>query len=305
MSQDLMTNREQAKMLGYEGLHTFLHETATIAIYTGDGPFVLEVTVFDFMYQTNKDLAQETDTDNTGFSEVATAALAGAGKKAAFMSGRAQVKFEIGGHHDLALQCHIFDSYFTQGSYASGLNAVKAARKLMNDNIGLLTGYVSAADIAVLDGLITALETAMGSSETVHAAEPIDTDKFKKSFSPVDKSIKRLVSLSRFDDDFHTQIVKRSAVPAVNIHHTVVSVALKNKRNNAPIEGATGVLSVTDKVGLSDYLGIMLFEQVRNGQGISLKIMAAGFADLLLHIAIEQGRDNHFDLGMEEVANPA
>jgi hypothetical protein len=301
MERDEITNREQAKMLGYDGLHEYLNKPTTVAIYSGDTPFSDEVVIFNAAYLANKDRATETNTDNTGFSDEAVAARETMAKKAAFLSGRAQVKWENAGLLTLAGQCHIFETDYLGGSFANALNLGKAAHTLMNGNIGTLTGYVTAADLLALNGLNTDLENKMGADVAAHATEPIDTEKFKLSFKPVDKSMKRMQNLSRFNDDFHKQIMKLTGIPTITVRHTYVSCTVKNSVTGAVIEGATATLSVTEKVATTDHLGNLLFSQVRNGQNVVLTINAAGFQQLLIHIAVNQGEDNHFDLGMMPV----
>src|SRR5262249_26771426 len=109
MHKDNITNLEQAKMRGYEALHQYLHKTDTIAIYSGNGPFSGEVTLFDTSYQNNLDLSGLTHSDNSGYSDNAINARNAMAKKAAVLSGLAQVKLEDSGHHELAVQFHIFE----------------------------------------------------------------------------------------------------------------------------------------------------------------------------------------------------
>ena len=156
-----------------------------------------------------------------------------------------------------------------------------------------------------LDALITASENAVGSSTNVHDADPINTDKFKKSFKPVDARMKRMQNLSRFNDDFHAKIMQLTDIPTITIQHTVVTVTVKDKITGNPIEGATGLLSVSDKVGSSDYTGLMFWDMVPNGPDKTLKITMPNYIDVLLHIGINQGKENHFDVLMEKGSNPA
>src|SRR5689334_11163749 len=100
MHHDNITNAEQAKMRGYEALHEYLHETDTIAIYTGD-VFASEVPLFDGEYQNNKDLSGLTHGDLTGYSDNAKKAITAMAKKAAFLAGRAQVKLEDSNMHEI------------------------------------------------------------------------------------------------------------------------------------------------------------------------------------------------------------
>jgi hypothetical protein len=307
MKRDDITNREQAKMLGYEGLHEWLHKPPTIAIYTGNAPFVAAVAVFDTKYQNNKDLSPLTHTDNTGYSVTAMNALNAMAKKAAILSGLGQVKLEIDGNLDEAGKFHIFENFYNRGAYEKCIKNGKDARKLLFDNIDDLTGYVVLTDLTDpggLDELIGACESAVGENTSVHELEPVDTDKFKKSFKPADKAMRTLDNLSRFNDDFHTQVLKLTAVPRIAIQHTVVSVKVTDKITKQPIEGATGVLSVSSEVGSSDYLGEMFFEHVRNGPNRTLLISAANHKDVLMHIGINQGQDNHFDVEMEPGVSP-
>jgi hypothetical protein len=155
-----------------------------------------------------------------------------------------------------------------------------------------------------LDDLIAACEAAVGENTSVHELEPLDTDKFKKSFRPTDKAMRTLDNLSRFNDDFHLQVLKLTAVPPIAVQHTTVSVTVKDKIRKTPIEGATGVLSVSSDVGSSDYNGEMFFEHVRNGPNRTLMITAPNYIDVLLHIGINQGQDNHFDVELVKGENP-
>jgi hypothetical protein len=136
MKKDSITNREQAKMRGYEGFHEWLHKAETIAIYTGNGPFVAAVGVFDLKYQANKDLSPLTHTDNTGYSVTAMNALNAMGKRAAVLSGLAQVKLELDDNLDEAGKFHIFESFYTQGAYEKCIKNGKDARELLDDNMG-------------------------------------------------------------------------------------------------------------------------------------------------------------------------
>jgi hypothetical protein len=168
----------------------------------------------------------------------------------------------------------------------------------------LLTGYVTAGNLSDLQTLINTYSQKQGSSDNAHQLEPVDTAAFKASFVPVDKSIDKLLLLGRFlidtpDEELYNQLVAVTNIPAVNIHHTIVSITLRKKEDSSIIANGAAALSNTAKAGVRNFEGIITFEHVKSGPGVIVTATAPGRKQTQVPVTIERGRDNNFDIMME------
>jgi hypothetical protein len=122
------------------------------------------------------------------------------------------VKLENDGNVDLAAQLKTAISEYTSPADSDAASVMQGAHDLMHDNVGLLAGYVSNANLLALQGLITSYVGKQGSSDSAHQLEPVDTEAFRVSFAPVDKIIDNILLLGRFlidtaDDALYNQLV--------------------------------------------------------------------------------------------------
>jgi hypothetical protein len=299
-----MTNREQAKRTMYGGIKSFINQPANATVLDAFLPFATEKAKFIAAEKANADAAAKTGTNNSGFSQEKLDAKIAAATRTAILAGFAQIKLEDDGELDLAGQLDIAVTNYTGPADSEAAALMQGAYGLMDTNIGLLTGYVTAGDLTGLQDLINEYTGAQGSSDSAHQAEPVDTATFKTSFAPVDKSIKRLKTLGRFligtdDEGIYEGLLAVSNLPAVNIHHTTVNITSRAKENSSIINNATAGLSNTDKQGSRDFDGVIHFDRVRNGKSIILTVNAPGRKQVQIQIGILAGKDNNFDVMME------
>lgn len=301
-----MTNREQAKLTMYAAVDTYLKIPANVVIYSGDVPTVDEKANFDTVFSNCGQAVGKSGTVNTGFSQEKLTAQEKVAARIAVFAGRAHRRFEKLGKLTLAEQLYISVTDYMAPADADAALRIGNAIKLMNDNIADLTGYVTAANISEVQALLDTFTGTVGSSEMVHQLEPVDTAAAKASFAPVDKSIKDLLNVTRIfigtpDEDFYKGLVAVSEVPAVNIHHTTVHVLVRGRADNQPVAGATGALSNTPKTAKSDLNGVLVISEVRSGPAIILTVTAPGFKTVTIQLGIQRGKDNSFDVFMDNV----
>ena len=299
-----MTNTQQAKMTGYKGLKEFLELPANITIYEGNVPFNTGAGDFATDNAENLRLASVVTADSSGFSTQKKAAKLDMGELGIIIGGAAFGRFNKIGKQSLAEQMHYNITDYTDPADATSAALARAAHKVMNDNIADLTDFVSPAQLLAFMNAIIKFEKTTGTSSSAHKATPTERILFKKSFKTVDATIEsqKLYALffKKDHNEFYVNFMALAEMPTVNIHHTDISTHITNLADGTPIENATITETRTEKAESSDYEGNATIEEVSAGKNV-IDITAPGKKTVSLHINVKSGKDNHFNIQMENL----
>ena len=286
----------------FKGFHQFLVDNAPI--YATNIAFSNQKLKFDAAYNLVLVTVVNANADNSGYSTLKLTAKKAMAEEAALLCGLAYVCFENLGKQELSAQMHITETEYAHASDAQAATLAQTVYNVMNDNIALLQpDYVTAAQLAVLQQLITTFQNTHGTAVAVHQTNPADTAAFKSAIAQTDEALANLLILGKVykatNPDFYTQLELASKMPPVNIHHTFLTVTVTAKEDASPVTGAVATLSPSGKTATGDANGIIIIEQVRNGNA-ELILTAPGHKAINMPLTIERGRDNAVSVTMEK-----
>lgn len=295
-----MNAREIAKTKMYNSFETFMNDSASI--FAGNIAIIANRAEYTIKLALVNNLATTLSIDNTVYSKEKLQAKTNMAYLASDLAGFAQVCLNKLGKTLEASQMHISSTDYSHLSDPEAKALAQSTHDLLSASAADLSpDYVTAADITDLQTKIDTFNSIQGSSSSVHVGTPEQRKNFKAAVYAIDAIIADIRLLARkyrdTNPDFYNLLIAQSTIPAVNVHHTTLSLIIKSKTDNSTIVGATGTLSNSIKTGETDTNGFMTIEQVRQGNA-TLTVKAKGCSDYISMINLISGHDNHFDILM-------
>jgi hypothetical protein len=295
-----MTNDQQAEMAKFNTVKIFINTNEDA--YHDDVPFKKAVVAFMASYGLNLDAAAKAFPNNKGFSIEKKNGKIKLSKNASNLAGRAHVTLKAQDETTLLEKLLTFPSAYMDVADSQCGKLAQEQHDLMSTNIDLLTDYVSAPQLLLLQTDITNFLSLQGTSELEHEASPDLTKKFVKSFYPVRHDIADLKFLARVyedsDNDFFTKFMTACGMPVVNIHHTYVAIHATGADSGKAIENIVFTLTNAKKSATTDWEGNALIEEVKAGKDV-LTGVYNGKTVYVGHITILIGKTVSFNLKIE------
>jgi hypothetical protein len=240
--------------------------------------------------------------DYKGYTENRDVVRTSLAHEIAIICGNAYVKFNKLGKHDLAEQLHINETDYLDGKVENALHYAQTGHDIMASHLTDLTDYITATDLSNLQTLINNLTTAEGQTLSLHQASPADTAAAEAAILKTDEDIHNLLivirPLQKTNLSLYNAIVLNSILPPVNIHHSYLTVTVRDAATNALFQGAVLTINTSDKkTATTDDTGIGKIDRLRSGPTI-LTITAPGKPVKRIHLQISIGKNNTLEVSL-------
>jgi len=163
------------------------------------------------------------------------------------------------------------------------------------------TDFITAEELDFLKTMISGFDDSHSTSTAVQQDSPLQTKAFKSAIRVQDGVVEEIKLLARklktSKPDFYEKLLVASTVQAVAVHHTSLSINVKDKVSGKPIANVTLSLSNSKKTGTSDEAGHISIDQVLSGT-VTISLKAAAYADQSLQVGIVKRVDNHLEVSM-------
>jgi hypothetical protein len=299
-----MTNVQQADMTMFAAVKKELADDS--GAYDGDEAMQAAADAFNEANDVNLAAAAAAHPDNSGYSEEKNNNKLVLAKLASNLCGRAFVTLSLQNKTSIAAQLSIFPTNYSSLADSPCASLAQKVHDVMSDNIGDLTGYVTAAKLVEFQKAIDHFKELQGTSDYVHEVSPELTEDFEDSFVPVKEKVEHLKLLVRdyeiTNNAFYKRLMASTVVPTVNVHHTYVAIYAYSKETQRPLENITFTLTKGKKSAITDWEGNALIAEVRSGKDV----LTATIGDennpkilLKLNIKIIRAKSNFFKIAIE------
>lgn len=297
-----MNAKEVAKMTMYGGFVKYITENATQ--FAGNEPMEQNKIQIVDLYATLTSQAKQLATDNTTYSHEKTNTKQAMAETASTLAGIGQIGLRKAGLTTEAAQLHTALSDYLSVADVEAAALAGNTYTLLFSNKAVLVKYISDALLAQFETEIEKFNNTKGSSTQVKQTTPELTKSFKANVRGMDALVDDMVILGKLfktaKPAFYNNLAANGELPPISVNHTGLSVTVKNKATHQPLANATLSLSTSSKTDISDDQGFAGIDTVRFGNA-ELILIATGFKPTTLHVSLNKGKDNHFDVELEAV----
>lgn len=297
-----MTSRESAAIKMINSLGMFLTGNATV--FAGDNALLALKQNYDLKAAQLNTMSNAII--NTGdFSQEKRNAKVAMAEQAANLCGYAEVCFLMNGKTLEASQMHVSVTDYNKQSDVDAGALGQAVYDVLFQNMNSLSpDYVKTQELTDLQNLIHTYINTQGTSLSVLQSSSVNTQAFKallKQTMDIIYSIRLMARRYKTSNSlFYEQLIAESTLPTVHVHHTGLSISVTTGTKNTPVSGALILLDDGKKYGTTNDQGFFGFDSVKGGTS-QLTITATGYKNSITTISIARGRDNHFDIHLENV----
>jgi len=296
-----MNNEQQAEMSMLSNVEAELSTDSTA--YANDQNFKDKVEKFLLATAANRDAAAAAFPDNSGYSDMKNDTKDEMCEMAVILTAPAKVALRDLGKASEGdkLSVNITDFSILADSACEAL-ARKNYNVLSTNSSVLIPNTFTQVALDDFSDKIELFHTQQGTSGEVHGVSPVLTQNFENSFIPCRLLLDDLKLMSKkyiqTNNGFFTRFNKSTKIPAINIHHTYVTITTTEKGNDKPVEGIIYTLEKAKKSAVSNYNGIAVIEKVRCGTD-KLTGVFNNKELVNTHIKILRGKNNPFSYKVE------
>ena len=295
-----MENRQQAIMTRNSGLNAYFGMNE--ASYTGDP--AMQAIVDKFIIDTAKAVlsGDAAAANNTGYSADKLTEKLFVSNLAAVLCAKCQVKLDLLGNKAVSQALNgAMSFYFTAADALCGTRLMNVYN-VMNKNIALMTAdYLTAAQLATFLTRINTFTTMSGSTTAVNTNMPVLTKQFDTDLKVASDDVvvvKMLVKGYKTTNNvFYNGVMKACKVPAVNVHHTTVSINITDTETTGVLAGVKGTLTKSKELPVSNVGGVMLYSTVPAGMATGT-FAKVGYITKVMSIDIKRGKFNSYAVGL-------